>query len=216
MSKLLRAAMVVSALGLTSSAFGSIMLSFKNITGNSATNAAIGETQLSVTVSNPGAGQVDFRFDNIGLGQSSITQVYFHDGSLLGIANVINGPGVSFTQGANPPDLPGGNSVTPAFQTTAGFLAESTNPPPMRGVNNTATGTEWLTIRFNLQGSQNYNDVLAELTDGRLRIGMHVIHFANGGSESFVNNPLPVPAPAAVVLGMMGLGAIPGLRRRFS
>jgi len=46
--------------------------------------------------------------------------------------------------------------------------------------------------------------VLGELADGTLRIGIHVQGFATGGSESFVNVPLPEPA----TFGLLALGAV--------
>ena len=57
-----------------------------------------------------------------------------------------------------------------------------------------------------------FNDVINELGDGRLRIGMHVINFDGGGSESFVNNPVPVPA--AIWLFGSGLLGLVGIARR--
>lgn len=115
---------------------------------------------------------------------------------------------MDFTQGANPPDLPGGNNINPSFQITAGFLADADNPVPKWGV----SSGQWLGVIFDLQGAQTYDDVIAELTDGSLRIGMHVINFENGGSESFVNNAVPVPAAVWLGSGLLGLMAL--ARRR--
>ncbi len=42
---------------------------------------------------------------------------------------------------------------------------------------------------------------------------MHVINFESGGSESFVNNPVPVPA-AVWLLGSGLLGLVGVARRR--
>lgn len=187
----------------------STTIGFYCITNNSPTNCAIGEAQLTVTVSDPAAGQVLFHFKNLAGGSaSSITDVYFDDGTLLGIASLTNGPGVSFAQDASPPDLPGGNSISPPFQVTAGFLADSNPPAQPNGVN----PGEWLKVFFNLQSGGTYNDVISELADGRLRIGIHVQGFANGGSESFVNTPVPVPA--AVWLFGSGLLGLAGIARR--
>lgn len=187
----------------------STTIGFYCITNNSPTNCGIGEAQLTVTVSDPAAGQVLFHFKNLAGGSaSSITDVYFDDGTLLGIASLTNGPGVSFAQDATPPNLPGGSSISPPFEVTAGFLADSNPPVQPNGVN----PGEWLKILFNLQSGGTYNDVISELADGRLRIGIHVQGFANGGSESFVNNPVPIPA--AVWLFGSGLLGLAGIARR--
>jgi hypothetical protein len=131
--------------------------------------------------------------------------VYFDDGTLLAIANIFNNPGVSFSQGANPKDLPGGNQATPQFEVTQGFAA---NSDPAVQPNGVGPG-EQLGILFNLQGGQTHATVIDELTDGTLRIGIHAQGFASGGSESFVNNKVPVPEPATMlisVLGLLGVG----------
>lgn len=142
------------------------------------------------------ATQVDFVFYNNGPAPSSITDVYFDDGTLLGIAAIVNGTGVKFSQYATPSNLPGGNAIYPPFITTQGFSADSDKPVQINGVN----PGEWLIIRFNLSGSYTLSDTLSALQYGSLRIGIHVQGFASGGSESFVNNPTPIPEPGSVVL----------------
>jgi hypothetical protein len=164
-----------------------------------------------VEVTDLGGGQVLFDFMNVGPNASSITDVYFDDGTLLGIAGLIDAddgiggdPGVDFSPGASPPDLPGANNVSPAFQTTAGFSADSDPPAQPNGVNS----GQMLGIVFDLQGGGTFADILAELTNGDLRIGLHVQGFTGGGSESFVNNPIPEPTTALLFgLGLAGLAA---------
>jgi hypothetical protein len=84
---------------------------FKCISNNKGGDAAIGEAQLFVDVSEYGNGQVLFLFRNVGSAASSITDVYFDDGTLLGIAEIVNGDRVKFSQGASPGDLPAGNNI---------------------------------------------------------------------------------------------------------
>ena len=176
---------IAVSLAIAIPAYADTSLGFYNITDNNAGDAAIGEAQLSVDVSNPGPGQVLFTFHNIGPEACSITDVYFDDGSLLGIAEIIDGTGVNFELDAAPPDLPGGESIPIPFDVTEGFSADSEPPAQPNGVN----PGEWLGIRFDLQAGRTFEDVLADLTSGALRIGIHVQGFASGGSEAFINEP---------------------------
>ena len=197
-----------------------LTLSFENISANNVANAAAGEAQLFVEVIDAGSGQVSFRFYNVGPVASSIADVYFDDGSLLGIATLVDAddgvggdPGVDFSQYASPANLPGANNAVPPFVATAGFTADSDAPAQPNGVN----PGEQLIVIFDLQGTQTYADVLAELDSGALRIGIHVQGFADGGSESFVNNGhdngVPDGGTTTLLLGMAML-ALEGLRRK--
>jgi hypothetical protein len=183
---------------------------FTGITNNNAADVATGEAQLFVEVQNPGGGQVGFHFTNTGPLASSICDIYFDDGSLLGIASIVNGPGVEFEQLATPGELPGANNATPPFVTTDGFSADSNPPVQPLGVN----PGEYVNIFFNLQGGSTYADVLNDLASGDLRIGLHVQGFACGGSESFVNTPPVIPAPGAFLLGTLGIGCVRWFRQR--
>ena len=187
-------------------------LAFACITNNSAANCAAGATQLSVDVTDQGVGadQVKFVFNNAGPAASSITDVYFDDGTLLGIASLADsGSGVAFSTLANPSNLPGANNASPPFETTAGFSADSDPAVQRNGVN----PGEWLAVIFNLQNSGTYADVVRELGTGELRVGMHVQGFSGGGAESFVNMAA-VPLPGAVLLLGSALAGLGAFRRR--
>ena len=141
---------------------------------------AIGEAQLTVTVIDWGEGQVAFKFANAGPEQSTIMQIYFDDGTLFGIADIINN-GTFFEQGAHPGDLPCGQGVFPPFEVSQNFLASADNPH--NGVN---PGTD-VTIVFDMINGATFADVLAALgPSGDLRIGIHVQNFADGASVSFI------------------------------
>ena len=208
MERFIRAAMLTVAITLLNTTASQATIEtfdFYNITNNNPGDAAIGEAQLLVDVSDEFTDQVLFKFRNTGPAASAISEIYFDDGNLLGIADIINyPPNVIFTQGASPSELPGANLVNPQFETTLSFLAESIPPPSHTGVN----PGEQVGILFNLQPGATYQDVLNDIYSGALRVGVHVIGFESGGSESFVN----VPEPATMCL--LGLGGLFFLRKR--
>lgn len=200
---------------------------FHCISSGVAAACASGQSQLWLDVTDrlngsTLTGQALFIFRNAGPAPSSITDVYFDDGTLLGIAAVQNWAGVSFSQDAAPPNLPGGSALAPAFQTTAGFSADSDPPAQPNGAN----PGERVGILFNLIAGASYLDVIAALNgsvvdaDGApaLRVGLHAQGFADGNSAAFVNDtsslqPSAVPLPAAAWLFVGGLVAL-GSRRR--
>jgi hypothetical protein len=218
-----------SWLGLAASAFLTLAgnadaistFYFTRISTNSADNVA---SQLSVDVADAGANQVSFTFRNaVGIA-SSITDIYFDDGTLLGISSVTNGgAGVDFSLGASPGDLPNGNAV--GFVTSAGFSADSNPPAAANGVN---SSSEFVTVLFNLIGGQTYADTIAAMNlslanpgvdvTGGLRIGLHVQAIGgDGNSDAFVNTgtsrpglSVPDGGTTLVLLGsaMAGLGFI--------
>ncbi len=181
--------------------------SFQCITNNNPSSCATGEAQLFVDVVGNGqtvqigsspygpssSDQVLFRFRNTGPSASVITGVYFDDGALLSLAQLIGMTGVQFSGGGSPPNLPGGNSLSPPFNAT--FHATADPPPSHNGVN----PYEALGVLFALQGGLSWDDVIGALNSGDLRIGIHVQAFQGGYSESFVNNGV-VPEPAAILL----------------
>lgn len=185
---------------------------FYRITSNNTENVA---SQLFFDVDPVGTSQVAFTFFNVGSIPSSLTEIYFDDGTLLGIASISDsGDGVSYVLG-NGKVLPGGNNATPPFEVTQGFVADPRPPVSPNGVANfTGTGTqEWVKITFDLKDGKNYNDTISALADGSLRAGVHVQSIgAASGSDSFVNS---VPEPASLLLlgfGLVGLAGV-GVRK---
>lgn len=190
---------------------------FNCLTNNNAANCVAGQAQLFMDVRNTlNPNQVLFEFRNVGPAASSIADIYFDDGSLLGISQIFNMSGVSFSVGASPGNLPGANGASPAFATTAGFSADSDAPVSSNGVN----PGEKVGILFNLISGQTYTNVVNALgiaggTNG-LRVGIHTQSFSNGGSESFVNQSVsPVPEAKQWFMMLVGLGfvAVRAMRR---
>ena len=175
--------------------------SFNCITNNTAADCATGEAQFALSVTN-GAGVVNFLFTNTGPNASSITDVYFDWASstyALGQGVLTDsGAGVSFSWGASPPNLPGGNGI--GFK--ADIAADSNNPTQPMGVN----PGEWLNIAFTSQA-----DLITGLNSGDLRVGIHTQGYAGGGSESLV---APIPEPETYAMMLIGLTLLSFKARR--
>jgi MYXO-CTERM domain-containing protein len=207
-------ACVVAAVALSSGAFAATY-SFSNITGNSATNAAAGEAQLSLStmaLANPQL--VRFTLTNAAGMASTVKNVFVDDAS--GILVSVNGfnatAGVSFKIGTNG-SLPGGNSLAATFNENHAIGVRANNPAPSNGVNNGET-LDWT---YTLANGFTVADVDNALASGMLRFGVHVIAWADGGSEAFVNDPgTPnlIPSPLASLMGAAGLGLLGARRRR--
>lgn len=182
---------------------------FNNITNNNAANAALGELQLTVVVSEylEADSKIGFQFINAGPADCVITEIYFQDGfgSMDGFVEidesleVNNEPVVDFKQedvgNVNPKNLPGGKSINPEFIATAAFSIEPVNPEPTWGV----APEEWVKIVYSLKPGKTYANIIEELENADLRIGIHVQSYADGGSESFIT-----PEPASMALLALG------------
>ena len=203
---------------------------YEAITDNG--NTGIG-AQLTLDVTDPGGNQVLFTFNNaVGPYEGDITEAFFEDGPLLGLATVINDlPDVFFVKWADDyaGNLPGGGTLVPQFNATDSFGA-AIDQNPVDGVG----PGESLGILYNLEGETTFGDVLTAIElgftspdptlydkDGNvthigttLRIGIHVqsiIELPDGddSSESFILTPIP----GAVLLGILGLG-VAGIKLR--
>ncbi|MFB2896286.1 PEP-CTERM sorting domain-containing protein [Aerosakkonemataceae cyanobacterium BLCC-F50] len=225
-SSLLATTVAIASSTLTASPAKALQFTFDNITNNNPDNAAAGESQLFLNVTdaagteNLSATQAVFKFSNVGSAASSITQIYFDNSSALGsIAGISDsGVGVDFSVATGNLNLPAGNNVN--FNEDFGVKAN--NPVQPMGVN----PGEWVSVLFNLNAGQTLQNVFSDLASGALRVGFHVQGFANGGSEAFVNNPpsvtppppsASVPEPATMAgLGLVGASLMASRRRKLN
>ena len=211
MKTLLKTVMCIALMCLfVGTAEAGFTYSFVNITGNSATNAQIGEDQLFVEVSDNGGSQVLFDFTNSGPEDSTVANIYFEDslGLFASIDSLVESAGVDFAIDPTPGNLPGGNTIF----FVEDYEAFAVPPPAQTGID----PGESLGVLFTLNGGISYDDLIASLDEGTARIGMHVISFPDGNSEAFVNNgrdnPV-IPAPGAISLALVGISVARLLRK---
>lgn len=208
-------------LGSSYASAASITYGFYKLTNTNVENLS---SQLSITVwdaigANAQFGtsllssQILFTVQNSVGVASNIAEVYFDDG-LLGPSVVLNSLG-GFTNfsggGANPANLPAGNTATPAFVATQLFSADVNPGPPPNGVN---ASNDILGIRLGLGSFADFNAVTAAVANGSLRFGLHVRSIGvAGGSDSYINTTV-VPVPAAAWLFGSALLGLAGLKRK--
>ena len=161
---------------------------------------------LWMEVSN-GAGVAEFTFYNNSTVDSSIARIYFDDGTLLGITNLTYSSGVQINEVyPGPGNLPSGGMLDPPFVADREFSIGGEAAPSQNGIDNIG---EWVKITFDLVNGGTLDDVIGELNSGELRVGVHLMAFPDGSSESAIG---VIPEPASVLL--LGLGALVLLRRR--
>jgi len=131
-----------------------------------------------------------------------ISQVLFDDNGYLSApsVNIGNVGLVNFSGGASNDQLPqGGNDFTTDYAFTR---------VPGAGNANGIQAPETLGVSF----VANYNNVLAALTDGTLRLGLHVQALPGGASDSYISsNTENTPEP----LTMLAAGAAVGFGTMF-
>lgn len=212
----LASAVLVPLMGARS-ASASTQYCFNGLNCSNTYNKKVGEDQMKLTISAFG-NQVKMKFSNTGPKTSALTRIFFDDrNNRLGSYTMTDsGSGVDFSKNTSSSNLPNASYATPAFQSTLKFFANS--PATTKGIN----PGEWLELCFNLK-SGNLTNLLNDIKIRKLRIGLKVEGFKNGGWESFVNDCKPcggddcgnpIPLPSAAGMGLVGLGLVCGVRRR--
>ena len=145
--------------------------------------------------------KVLFTFSNSAEVTSSIGEIYFDDGTIFKQTTILNSLSgdTDFSDGGkngiNPGDLPGGNTISPIFQKTADFGAD-TQGNLNNGVN---TINDILGIVIQLFSDVDFDGLQDSLVNGDLRLGLRVKSIGSAdGSDSFINNPFGAGGPATI------------------
>ncbi|UCD28425.1 MAG: hypothetical protein JSV03_15290, partial [Planctomycetota bacterium] len=163
------AVLVVHVLPATVNA--DMIYNFERVTNNAGLYLG---SLMQVTVSSPGTGQVSFEFKNLAISypDSFIAQAYFDDVDLVPLLSspvITNAATVNFIVPSVPPVLPGGNTLTPAFEEDWVFGAT----PSLKDNGIHPFGVpdnDLVTITF--QG--DYGSVIDAIGSDDLRIGIHI------------------------------------------
>jgi hypothetical protein len=167
---------------------------FQCITNNSAGDCAIGSAQLSADLT----GNL-LTITMTGASAAVVEQVFIEGAGVTAISFAGNPGGgmVTFTADGSPGNQPGGNQPGVNFMTAAS--ASANNPAPRNGIGaHPQDSVSPQSGQFTLSGDLS-----------NLRIGVHVIGYGSGGSESFV-----VPEASVLALLTAGLVGLLRLRRR--
>ena len=142
-------------------------------------NCTIAENQLSADLT----GDI-LTITSNGSEAAVVEQVFIEAAGVTG-GSFLGGIGSDFGNAVMGGNLPGGNTVS--FMTDYNFAAD--NPAPRDGVGYHPQDTQVIqTAQFQLLG---------DLSD--IRIGVHVIGFESGGSESLITGAVPEPSAAIAV-----------------
>ncbi len=196
---------------------------FYGVTNNDLTGTSItvGETYLSVDVSEFASGEVLFEFNNE-VGSSApydryfIKGVYFYDGVLLEIASLIDsddptgGPygdsGVDFTE-----DASNATGFAESVKLVTGYELKGDADNDTSADNGVQPG-ERLGVVFKHDGT--FDDVITGLNNNDIIIGIHVGGFGTEEQDYSEKFTTVIPAPGAILLGGIGVGLVGWLRRR--
>ncbi len=186
--------------------------------GSDANEAAIGEAQLKLTITDLMNGMASFTFTNTGTQDASVTRIYFeNDANSLGSVDSTSmsaGVDLRLNTGPGPNNVPAGNELTPAFDADLRFKAKAS--PSQNGIR----PGEFFTAVFNLTTDFAALENAFYNTDND-RIALHVQSIGQtDGSESFFAKPggktNVIPTPSAVGLGLGLIGLASARRRRQS
>jgi hypothetical protein len=191
------------------------LLGFRQIMGGSPDGVA---GQFSVDVRSVSPTTVEFKFFNNGDIDATVSKIaflgtdFFNDFRVADVSD-----GVAFRADYWMPNLQQFREPQArGFGNLGAYSAVADWPSRVNGINNSAAaGVESLALHLDLQDDTSYSDVLAALTDGSLRVYLRGRDIGTDSvSGTFVNTGLvPVPAPAAVVLGVIGIALVGGIRR---
>lgn len=194
------------AIGFIPMSASATTMAFQCVDPNSYANCLDLQNSVEVTITeNTDDGVYEVTFTNSDPDGSFITAVYLDASTAF--VGFVESAGVSFSEGATPPQPGGGIS-----DIDVSFTADADSPSPQNGVGD----GEFLTVQFEI------GDTTLESFSADLAAAVHVQGFEDGGSEWGCSvgdcaNLTPVPEPATFFLfgvGSLVVGGTAARRRR--
>lgn len=143
--------------------------------------------------------KVRFEFHNESIMDSTVRAIFFEDSLIDDIAGFEFGDDTVFEEMEKAGNLPAGNSLANDFETA--FSVVAIPPAPFNGI---GIGDE-LTIILNLEAGATFDDLIEQINNETLRIGVHVIALPDGTSFSAMSVPPDmVPEPSTVAILSIG------------
>ena len=185
------------ALNMPCLAQGLPLDAFDCITDNLSSDCELGTSQLSGTLEDLNGGVVRLTLFNEGPEDLVVASLYLESSYLAGLT-IGDTEGTSFSLGGAPANLPGANQ---SFEVD--LYATADPAPPKNGIGPEESGVFDLVLADGATLGDLFSD---------LRVGVHVIAFESGGSESLTAQPVPEPG-AAMLIGL-GLACTAAAARR--
>ncbi|MBW8002337.1 MAG: PEP-CTERM sorting domain-containing protein [Planctomycetes bacterium] len=139
-------------------------------------------------------------YNNSTLDSSAVSHIYFYEDLFQSLRSIENGEGVSFSEGANPSNLPAANLLTEIALDEPSYVISADSPAPFNGINSGQS----LGIILDLKAGYTYENVISAFDNRQMFVGARIISLPDGSSEAAA----AIPEPATVVLLAIGSFAL--------
>lgn len=167
---------------------------FGQITGG---QTGLNPDAFTMEVTEAGMDQTLFTFTNNCGGEGVLARIFFMENDLMAFNQILEVPaGKGWSLYEKKAMLPGGQPLGFTPHNSFGIFAD-----PARPKNGLETG-EFISILFDLVDGVSFDNIITEIDNQSLGIGIHTQSLPGGGSASFTTIPEPLS------LALLGIGTI--------